>query len=108
MEVWKKVELSEGKEAVIPIAGESVALYLCPHKRAECWECDIGHLYVAGNEFPDCYEPGALIWESAFGIQSAFDGEPLKNIMRVYEVWFATVPPLKNGRVPPLLELRMS
>ena len=104
MEGWQKAELSEGKEAVIPVAGESVALYLCPHKRDKCWECDIGHLYVAGDELPECDDPKTLIWESAFGIRSAFDGVPLKRIMRIYEVWFATVPPLKNGRVPPLLD----
>lgn len=108
MEVWQKAELSEEKNAVIPIVGESVALYLCPHNRDKCWECDIGRLFVEGDTFPKSADPDALIWESALGMQSAFDGVPLKDIMKLYEVWFAAVPPLKNGQVPPSLDLRVS
>lgn len=100
MEGWKKAELSEGKEAVIPIAGETVVLYLCPHNRDRCWECDIGTLCAEGNVFPESGEADALIWESAFGIRSGFDGVKFEDILKDYTVCFATVPPLEYGRFP--------
>lgn len=100
--IWKKAELSEGKEPVIPLAGQAVVLYCCPYHERRAWECDIGSLYTGpeSEEAEEAEKPGTLFWNSAFGIDSGFDGMKFENILRDYEVYFAHVPPLEAGRFP--------
>lgn len=91
---WLKAELSEGKEAVVPLTGQSVVLHCCPRDRSKAWASDIGNVYVESEE------ANALMWESAFGIGSAFDGMKFGDILKDYEVCFTEVPPLELGRFP--------
>ena len=93
MNDWLKAELSKGKEAVIPLSGESVVLYCRPRGQGRPWTSDLGSLASYAEE-------DGLFWESAFGIDSDFDGLKLEEILREYDVWFAAVPPLDAGRFP--------
>ena len=95
MNKWTKAELSEGKEIAIPLTGETVALYCCPRNEKDRLFCDLGSL--------DFEEEDGLTWGSAFGIDSCLDGLKFEDILRNYDVCFASVPPLENGRFPPPL-----
>ena len=99
LESWLKAELEEGKEAEIPFAGQSAVLCLRPHDRTKAWAIDIGSL-DAGYESEEAKEADTLFWESAFGLQSAFDGVKFEEILKNYEVCFAVVPTLEAGRFP--------
>ena len=99
LENWLKVELAEGKEAEIPIAGQSAVLCLRPHDRTEAWAIDIGSL-DAGYESEESKEADTLVWGSAFGLCSGFDGVKFEDILKDYDVCFAEVPPLEAGRFP--------
>lgn len=94
MNDWLRAELSEGKESEIPVIGQSVALYCRPLKPGKGWRSDIGSLYVEGDD------ADALIWGSAFGLDSGLDGVQFEDILRDYEVCFTEVPPLEAGRFP--------
>ena len=87
---WLKAELS-GSEPEIPFAGQPAVLCFRPRDRNQEWATDIGSLYV---------EEDALLWGSAFGIQSGFDGNKFEDILKDYDVCFAAVPPLEAGRFP--------
>ena len=102
LESWLKAELAEGKEAEIPIAGQSAVLCLRPHDRTEAWAIDIGSLYVESGE------TDALVWGSAFGLCSGFDGVKFEDILKDYDVCFAEVPPLEAGRFPSPLRIAMN
>ena len=93
---WLKAKLPEGKEteAEIPLVGQCAVLYLCPRDRNKAWGSDIGSLYVENGE------TDALMWESAFGVCSGFDGMSFRDILKDYEVCFTEVPPLELGRFP--------
>lgn len=96
-EGWLKAELSEGEEAEIPIAGQSVVLCLRPRERNQERATDIGSLYVERGE------TDTLVWGSAFGFCSGFDGVKFEDILKDYEICFAEVPPLELGRFPSTL-----
>ena len=98
-EGWLKAELAEGKEAEIPVARQSAVLCLRPHDRTEAWAIDIGSLDV-GYESEESKEADTLVWGSAFGLQSGFDGVKFEDILKDYEVFFTEVPPLELGRFP--------
>lgn len=91
---WVKAELLEGQEPEIPPIGQSVVLYLCPRDRSKLWESDIGSLYLEQGE------ADAIMWGSAFGFHSAFDGVKFEEILNDYEVCFTAVPTLEAGRFP--------
>ena len=91
---WVKAELLEGQEPEIPAIGQSVVLYLCPRDRTLLWEADIGSLYSEQGE------ADTIMWGSAFGLHSAFDGEKFEDILNDYEVCFTAVPALEYGRFP--------
>lgn len=93
-EGWLKAELSEGKEPEIPLTGQSAVLCLRPRDRNQEWATDIGDIYVESGE------TDTLVWGSAFGLCSGFDGVKFENILKDYEVCFAEVPPLEAGRFP--------
>ncbi|MBQ6207160.1 MAG: hypothetical protein IJK52_08765 [Oscillospiraceae bacterium] len=99
LEGWLTAELAEGKEAEIPIAGQSAALCLLPHDRTKAWAIDIGSL-DSGYESEEAKEADTLFWESAFGLQSGFDGVAFEEILKDYDVSFVEVPPLEAGRFP--------
>lgn len=95
MNQWSRMTLSNGTESaadVLPPAETDVGLYLIPHRRARAWTCDFGRVYFQRN---------VPFWESAFGIGSCLDGRRIQALLREYEIWFAGLPPLLNGRVPP-------
>ena len=94
LEGWLKAELAEGKEAEISIAGQSAVLCLRPRDRNQTLETDIGSLYVESGE------TDTLVWGSAFGLCSGFDGVKFEDILKDYDVCFAEVPPLEAGRFP--------
>ena len=96
---WVKANLSDSADTEIPLSGQSVVLYLCPRDRTKAWASDIGSLYV-GYASEEAKEADTLFWESAFGIDSSFDGVKFEDILKDYEVCFATVPPLEVGRFP--------
>lgn len=93
MNDWLKAEMSNGCETVIPLIGDSVALYCRPRGDGKAWVSDLGSV----DSFE---EEDGLFWESAFGIDSDFDGMKFEDILQDYEVWFAPVPPLEAGRFP--------
>ena len=99
---WVKAKLSDSADTEIPQIGQSVVLYLCPRDRTKAWASDIGSLYV-GYESEEAEEADTLFWGSAFGIDSSFDGVQFEDILKDYEVCFATVPPLEAGRFPSTL-----
>lgn len=99
---WLKAELEEGKETEIPIAGQSVVLYLCPRDPNQTREMDIGSLYVENEE------ADTLVWGSAFGLCSAFDGMKFKDILKEYEVYFTEAPPMEMGRFPSPLGISLA
>ena len=95
MNQWLRMTLSNGTESaadVLPPAETDVGLYLIPHRRMRAWTCDFGRVYFQRN---------VPYWESAFGIGSRLDGRRIYALLREYEIWFAGLPPLLNGRVPP-------
>ena len=178
MNEWRKAELSERKEPILPRIGQPTILYCCPHDRTnlrKLWKSDIGDLrmeagapvwrgavgsdsQLSGMKFADiltdydvCFaevppldaqgwlnaipvgqsavlcrrplgqnqawetdigslyaEAGALLWESAFGFQSEFDGVKFEDIVKNCEVCFAEIPPLEAGRFPSPLDLSVS
>ena len=94
---WEKAELPDNpaeEDATLPVIGESVVLYLRPRNAdaSEPWCSDIGSL--------DYEEEDGLVWGSAFGLFSAFDGVKFQNILRGYDAYFVAVPPLEAGRFP--------
>lgn len=99
MNEWLKAKLPKGEntEAEIPLIGQSVVLYCCPHDRTKAWESDIGSL--------DYEEEDGLVWGSAFGLNSGFDGVKFEDILKDYEVCFTEVPPLEAGRFPAPLRI---
>ena len=101
-EGWLKAELGEGKETEIPVVGQSVVLCLCPRDRNQTRETDIGSLYIESGE------TDAIVWGSAFGLCSAFDGTEFKDILKDYEVYFTEVPPLELGRFPSPLGISLA
>ena len=98
-EGWARAEMAEGKEPEVPLIGQSAVLCLRPHDRTKAWEIDIGSL-DAGYESEESKEADTLVWGSAFGLQSVFDGVKFEDILRDYEVCFTEVPPLEAGRFP--------
>lgn len=98
MSEWRKAALS-GDAAEVPLIGQAVVLHCRPHKRDEAWMCDIGSLDCEIGS-PDCEEEAELVWGSAFGLYSAFDGVKFEDILKEYEVCFAEVPPLAESRFP--------
>lgn len=99
---WLKAELAEGKEAEIPITGQSAVLCLRPRDRNQTREIDIGSLYVESGE------TDTLVWGSAFGLCSGFDGVKFEDILKDYDVCFAEVPPLEAGRFPAPLRIALN
>ena len=93
-EGWLKAELAEGEDAEIPVAGQSAVLFLRPRDRNQEWATDIGSLYIESGE------TDAIVWGSAFGLCSAFDGAQFEDILKDYEVRFTEAPPLELGRFP--------
>lgn len=91
---WLKAKLPEDEdaEAETPGIGQPVGLYLCPHDRTRPWESDFGSLYYE--------EADGLVWGSAFGIHSPFDGVKFEDILKKYTTCFTEVPPLEAGRFP--------
>lgn len=89
-----KAKMAEGEEPVVPLAGQSVVLWCRARDRTGALELDIGSTWVESGE------TDALVWGSAFGLQSGFDGVKFEDILRDYDVWFTDVPPLEMGRFP--------
>ena len=89
---------AQGWLKTVPV-GQSAVLCCRPHGWNRAWEPDIGSLYV---------EEGALFWESAFGIQSGFDGVKFEDILKACEVCFAVIPPLEAGRFPSPLRVSVN
>lgn len=90
MNQWVLMELSN-----LPPVNQAVGLYLMPRRRERAWRCDFGRVYLQeGTNVP--------YWESAFGIGSRLDGMRIQALLRDYEICFASLPPLVNGRVPPV------
>ena len=98
-EGWAQAEMAKGKEPEVPLIGQSAVLCLRPHDRTKAWEIDIGSL-DAGYESEESKEADTLVWGSAFGLQSGFDGVKFEDILKDYEVCFTEVPPLEAGRFP--------
>jgi hypothetical protein len=95
MNEWLKAKLPKGEntEAEIPLIGQSVVLYCCPHDRTKAWESDIGSL--------DYEEEDGLVWGSAFGLNSGFDGVKFEDILKDYEVCFTEVRRWRPDASPP-------
>ena len=99
---WEKANLPENpaeEDAALPVIGESVVLYLCPHDRKKAWVADIGSLY-AGYASEEAEKADTLFWDSACRLCSAFDGLKFEDILKDYDVYFVAVPPLEAGRFP--------
>ena len=97
MNQWRRMELPDGTErrtCAFPSVGKDVGLYLIPRQRERAWMCDFGHVRIQE-------ETGVPYWESAFGIGSRLDGVRIQRLLRNYDIWFACLPPLDNGRTPP-------
>lgn len=103
MKDWLKANLPKENdpETEIPLIGQSVVLYCCPHDRSKAWTSDIGSVTVEKD--------GAdIMWESAFGMCSAFDGAKFEDILADYDVCFTEVPPLEAGRFPTPLRINLN
>ena len=53
-------------------------------------------------------EEDTLFWESAFGLQSGFDGMKFEDILKDYDVRFTETPPLEAGRFPAPLRISVN
>ena len=93
-EGWAQAEMTEGKEPEVPLTGQAVVLCCRSRDRHRELEIDIGSTWIESGE------TDTLVWGSAFGLQSGFDGVKFEDILRDYEVCFTEVPPLEAGRFP--------
>lgn len=96
--VWKKAEMSKGREPEIPVTGQSVVLYYVSRVNPLDTGSDIGSL-----AFDD--EASEAYWNSAFGFNGIFDGLFFRYLLKWYDIYFADAPPLKNGRFPPSMPI---